>query len=62
MSVDGTRSGERSRERSTSPWVSRTPRVLQVGEIQDLHQMMEAGPDLHPLLEEVTQNPFGKDR
>ena len=34
---------------------------LQGGEILDLHQMIEAGPDLHLLLEEDTQNPFGKD-
>ena len=32
------------------------------GKILDLHQMMEADPDLHPLLEEDTQTPFGKDR
>ena len=32
------------------------------GEILDLHQMMEADPDLHPLLEESIQTPFGKDR
>ena len=32
------------------------------GEILDLHQMMEAGPDLHPLLEESIQTPFGKDK
>ena len=31
------------------------------GEIQDLYQMMEAGPDLHPLLGENIQTPFGKD-
>ena len=35
---------------------------LQGGEILDLHQMMEVGPDLHPLLEEDTQSPFGKDK
>ena len=28
------------------------------GEILDLHQMMEAGPDPHPLLEESIQTPF----
>ena len=32
------------------------------GEILDLHQMMEAGPDLHFLLEESIQTPFGKDK
>ena len=35
---------------------------LQGEEILDLHQMMGVGPDLHPLLEEDTQSPFGKDR
>ena len=35
---------------------------LQRREILDLHQMMEVGPDLHPLLEEDTQSPFGKDK
>ena len=32
------------------------------GEILDLHQMMEIGPDLHHLLEESIQTPFGKDK
>ena len=32
------------------------------GEILDLHQMMEADPDLHPPQEESIQAPFGKDR
>ena len=35
---------------------------LQGEEILDLHQMMEVGPDLHPLLEEDTQSSFGKDK
>ena len=32
------------------------------GEMLDLHQMMEVGTDLHHLLEESTQTPFGKDK
>ena len=32
------------------------------GEILDLHQMMEADPDLHSHLKESIQTPFGKDR
>ena len=35
---------------------------LQGGEILDLYQMMEVGPDLHPLLKGDTQSPFGKDK
>ena len=35
---------------------------LQGGEILDLLPMLEMDPDLHALLEEDTQNPFGKDR
>ena len=35
---------------------------LQGGEILDLHQMMEVGPDLHPLLEEDTWSSCGKDK
>ena len=32
------------------------------GEILDLHQMVEVGPDIHHLLEESIQTPFGKDK
>ena len=35
---------------------------LQGEEILDLHQMMDVGPDLHHLLEENTQNLFGRDK
>ena len=35
---------------------------LQGGEILDLHQMMDVGLDLHPLLKGDTQSPFGKDK
>ena len=35
---------------------------LQGEETLDLHPMLETDPGLHPLLEEDTQNPFGKDR
>ena len=59
MNSHGSR--ERSRERSTSPFEVGTQSLLE-GEIQDLHQMMEAGPDLHSLLEESIQTPFGKDK
>ena len=32
------------------------------GEILDLHLIIEVDPDLHLLLEESIQTPFGKDR
>ena len=62
ISVDSQESRRRSRERSTSPVGDNTGRSILEGEILDLHLIIEVDPDLHLLLEDGIQTPFGKDR